>query len=316
MSVSVITPCYNGARFLAETLRSALEQTQPPHEIIVIDDGSTDDSAAIAESFGPPVRVIRQSNQGESVARNRGIEEARGRYLFFLDADDLIERTALEKLQAAVEMRGDAVACMGAAFFKENPAEPYHVRTLKIATFLPGILTGNRVPPHCWLVPTVLAREAGGFAGDIQLLEDWDFWCRIACLGAELVPVDHIGAYYRRHPNSQSMSTRMGEKAIATVRIQERNCARVLGQPDLLPVCAGPLFWGGASAVHRAARFGHPWEELAPLARHLERLIQTKPMRESKATLVRAARLLGIRTALRLWRTVGRAPAAVSSNPR
>lgn len=96
-NVSVVIPCYNGARFLRETLESAVAQTHSPLEILVIDDGSTDDSAAIAESFGPPVRVIRQSNQGESVARNRGIEEAKGNWVAFLDADDLWLPNKLER---------------------------------------------------------------------------------------------------------------------------------------------------------------------------------------------------------------------------
>jgi glycosyltransferase involved in cell wall biosynthesis len=95
ISVSIITPCYNGSPYLRDTIASALGQTRPPLEVIVIDDGSTDDSAAIAESFGSPVRVIRQTNQGESVARNRGIAEARGSHLLFLDADDLIAPEAL-----------------------------------------------------------------------------------------------------------------------------------------------------------------------------------------------------------------------------
>jgi glycosyltransferase involved in cell wall biosynthesis len=87
-TVSVVIPCYNGERFIADTLRSALAQTHAPVEILVIDDGSKDDSARLAESFGAPVRVIRQPNQGESVARNRGITEATGDWIAFLDADD------------------------------------------------------------------------------------------------------------------------------------------------------------------------------------------------------------------------------------
>lgn len=87
--VSVVIPCYNGSEFIRETLDSVLAQSHPAAEVLVIDDGSTDDSAEIAAAYGSPVRVIRQENQGESTARNRGIEEARGAWVAFLDADDL-----------------------------------------------------------------------------------------------------------------------------------------------------------------------------------------------------------------------------------
>lgn len=99
--VSVVIPCFNAALFLIDTLKSAVEQTHPPFEVLVIDDGSTDDSAEIARSYGPPVRVISQANQGESVARNRGIDEARGEWIAFLDADDHWQPDKLAKQLAA-----------------------------------------------------------------------------------------------------------------------------------------------------------------------------------------------------------------------
>ncbi len=101
--ISTVIPCYNGEGYVGETISSALAQTHSPLEVIVIDDGSTDDSASIAEAFGPPVRVIRQENQGESVARNRGVDESRGEWVAFLDADDLWEKTKLERQIAAVQ---------------------------------------------------------------------------------------------------------------------------------------------------------------------------------------------------------------------
>ena len=119
-TVSVVTPCYNGAALLPQTLESAVAQTKPPLEILVIDDGSTDDSAAIAESFGPPVRVMRQENRGESVARNRGIDEARGDWIAFLDADDLWKPT---KLQRQLEVAGPGVTCVHTNFFYFGTAE-------------------------------------------------------------------------------------------------------------------------------------------------------------------------------------------------
>lgn len=88
-TVSVIIPVYNGERFLAEAIRSALDQTLSPAEIIVIDDGSTDASAEVARGFGPPVRVLAQANLGPAAARNLGVAHAAGDLLAFLDADDL-----------------------------------------------------------------------------------------------------------------------------------------------------------------------------------------------------------------------------------
>ncbi len=86
-SVSVIVPVYDGARWLAEALASALAQTTPPDEIVVVDDGSSDESAAIARAT-PGVRCVSQPHQGVAAARNRGLDEARGELIAFLDADD------------------------------------------------------------------------------------------------------------------------------------------------------------------------------------------------------------------------------------
>jgi glycosyltransferase involved in cell wall biosynthesis len=104
-SISVVIPCYNAERFLRETLESVLKQTFLPLEIIVIDDGSTDNSAAIAASFGGIVRVERQKNQGESVARNRGMDLARGEWVALLDADDLWHPLKLQKQVEAWRVR-------------------------------------------------------------------------------------------------------------------------------------------------------------------------------------------------------------------
>lgn len=89
MKISVIVPCYNTARYLAECLTSACRQSPAPEEVIVIDDGSTDASAAIAEAFGPPVRCVRVAHSGIGAARNHGLAHAVGDVIAFLDADDV-----------------------------------------------------------------------------------------------------------------------------------------------------------------------------------------------------------------------------------
>jgi glycosyltransferase involved in cell wall biosynthesis len=100
-TVSVVIPAFNAALFIRGAIASCLAQTRKPLEILVIDDGSSDQTADIAGEFGEPVRVIRQRNRGEGGARNRGIDESQGEWVAFLDADDTWEPTKLEEQLAA-----------------------------------------------------------------------------------------------------------------------------------------------------------------------------------------------------------------------
>src|SRR5262245_39908172 len=96
-NVSVVIPSYNSAAYLPAAIDSVLAQTARDLEVIVVDDGSTDDTPDVVARYGPPVRGIRQANAGVAAARNRGIAEARGRYIAFLDADDTWEPVKLER---------------------------------------------------------------------------------------------------------------------------------------------------------------------------------------------------------------------------
>jgi glycosyltransferase involved in cell wall biosynthesis len=95
--VSVMIGVYNGARYLGEAIESVLAQTHPPHELIVVDDGSDDGSGEVARGFGPRVTCVRQERGGMAAARNRAIEEATGSYFAFLDADDRFPPEKLER---------------------------------------------------------------------------------------------------------------------------------------------------------------------------------------------------------------------------
>lgn len=116
-SMSVIIPVYNGERFLAQAIQSVLDQTLPPDELIVVDDGSTDNSAAIAAGISLPstteLILVRQSNQGPAVARNRGIALTSGELLAFLDADDLWLPDKLERqvMHLTQDPTADGVVC-------------------------------------------------------------------------------------------------------------------------------------------------------------------------------------------------------------
>jgi len=118
--VSVVIPAYNCVDFLPAAIESAMGQTRPPAEIIVVDDGSTDETLAAARSYGSPVRVVDQENAGVSAARNRAIELARGDWIAFLDADDVWRPTKLERQLDAAGRHPDVV-CVFSDFRSFGP---------------------------------------------------------------------------------------------------------------------------------------------------------------------------------------------------
>ena len=110
MKVSVIIPCFNRASKVAETIQCVFKQTLPPDEIIAVDDGSTDNTVEVLESFGSRLRVLRQKNAGPAVARNTGLASATGDYVWFMDSDDLASLNKLEVQVRALEQTGGDIA--------------------------------------------------------------------------------------------------------------------------------------------------------------------------------------------------------------
>src|SRR6266571_8138521 len=109
--VSVVIPTYNSSQYLVNAVDSVLAQSVADCEVLVIDDGSSDDTQEVMSRYGPPVRYIHQPNGGVAVARNRGIEESRGRYVAFLDADDTWYGDKLERQLAALRGNPQHRAC-------------------------------------------------------------------------------------------------------------------------------------------------------------------------------------------------------------
>ena len=200
-SVTVVIPCFNAAPFLRATLESALNQSHAPLEILVIDDGSTDQSAAIATSYGPPVRVISQANQGESVARNRGIEEAKGSWIAFLDADDL---WLPEKLEKQLVPAQPGVACIHSNFlpFGAN----HHVRDVskipaaKRYTLERLFLGRSPIRPSTIMVPKSLTAR---FPTWTRFAEDIIYFVDVCQLGKVVLVKDFL-TEIRYHAASQS----------------------------------------------------------------------------------------------------------------
>ena len=183
--VSVVIPTFNYGRWVAEAVDSALQQTLPPLEVIVVDDGSTDETAAVLAAYGDRIRLIRQTNQGPAMARNAGIAAARGDYVAFLDADDVWKPRKLE-LQMARFNGGPPlgfVHCGVETFDAAGNTLGVQLagREGRVAAGLLRLDTDVVAGPGSSIVfPKAVADEIGGFDASLPCSEDWDFCYRIA----------------------------------------------------------------------------------------------------------------------------------------
>jgi glycosyltransferase involved in cell wall biosynthesis len=180
--VSVVIPTYNSAALVEEAVRSALAQTMPPAEVIVVDDGSTDDTADRLADFGPPVRVIRQANGGVSSARNRALAAATGDLIAFLDADDVWHpdklRRQLEVLAARPELGllGTLTVAWPGAFPDALP-EGAVVRVR-----LDDLVVRNHFVTSSMIIRRACVERVGAFDSDLSGPEDYDYWLRAAAI--------------------------------------------------------------------------------------------------------------------------------------
>lgn len=183
--ISVIIPTYNYARFLGEAIDSALAQTLPPLEVIVVDDGSTDATDEVLAAYGDRIRVIRQKNQGVAMARNAGIAAARGDYLAFLDSDDAWYPRKLElqmpRFEADPELGlvhcgAETIDSVGQTLKTSTGGMEGHVAEAMLRMDREVILPqGSAI-----VVPKRVAEEIGGYDERLPPSEDWDFCYRVA----------------------------------------------------------------------------------------------------------------------------------------
>jgi glycosyltransferase involved in cell wall biosynthesis len=232
--VTVVIPAHNAALTLGRALRSALAQRYRPLEILVIDDGSRDDTAAIAENFGAPeIRVIRlPRNRGVSAARNAGAEAARGELVAFLDADDewLPERLARQIPLMMADPQLVFVAC-GAVLVSRSGAVLGPLYDGKIpragARAWVDLLGRNTVQTSTVLVRRSELLASGGFDPGLRVSEDQDLWIRLALRG----PLGYVDAsLVRVHDTPDSLSSG-GFRALVSVTMPmiERHLAATEG---------------------------------------------------------------------------------------
>ena len=204
--VSVIIPCYNHASFIEETINSALKSSYPNIEIIIVNDGSTDESENIAlkyQELHKNIFYIYQKNQGPAAARNNGIQSARGVYILPLDADDHISTDYIEKSVEILNNHKEVklVYCE-AEFFGERYGK------WNLPDFSRKMLARDNI-----IFPSALYRKSdwqtvGGYSNVmIWGWEDWEFWISLLESGGEVIKLPITGFYYRVRKGSRRKST-------------------------------------------------------------------------------------------------------------
>lgn len=217
--VSILIPAYNAAPWIAEAVRSALSQTWPAKEIIVVDDGSEDDTLAIARRFeGSGVRVVSQPNRGAAAARNHALSLSQGEYIQWLDADDVL---APDKISLQMKERGDDDLLLSGEWgqFLHSPARaefrPSELwKNASPVEWLTAKLRGNlHMQTATWLVSRSLCEKAGPWDTGLTVDDDGEYFCRVLVrsVGVRFVPgarvyyrlaggssVSHIGASRRK----------------------------------------------------------------------------------------------------------------------
>lgn len=212
-SISVVIPVYNCERYLGVAIRSALTQTEPPGEILVVDDGSTDGSAAVARGFGAPVHCLSQPHAGLSAALNRGIERAHGTFLAFLDADDLWTEAKLAR-------QLDALAADPALDAVFGHVEQFVSPELDPAVG-PALSDGMRLAPG-HLAGTLLIRAAafhrvGPFDTRWQIGNFIDWYLRAQEAGLRDTMLPEVLLRRRLHTDNMGIRERASRRAYAHI---------------------------------------------------------------------------------------------------
>lgn len=227
--VSIIIPVYNAEKYLAETIKSVTDQTYRNIELIIVDDSSTDDSYTLAKSFEKEnVKIFRQENSGASAARNLGLANAKGTYIQFLDADDLLSKDKVEGQLNQISTKPNYIAnCRTIHFFdgenlsKLKPSEyedKFYRSTEETDEFLIKLWGGyskggSMVATHAWLIPKSLIDLAGNWNENITTDDDGEFFARIILNASGIVYTPDVFVFYRKNQFS-SLSNINSEKKL------------------------------------------------------------------------------------------------------
>lgn len=228
--VSVVVPAYNRAHYLPELIQSVVDQTYRPIELLIVDDGSMDDTEAVVEAWmdedtgshdldGVSLRYIYQENQGAPVARNRGLVESQGEYIQFLDSDDLLHPQKFDvQVQALTTFPSADVVWAPSPFFEDGQRPPFRTvepsRIVREAELTPVHRPPQASHPETMLYRRSACRDIGPWSTELERWQDWDYCFRI--VRADLVRVRVPGQYYflREHDTGKIGDLRFGREGV------------------------------------------------------------------------------------------------------
>lgn len=249
--VSVVIPVYNGAEFIGKTIRSVLAQERPPNEIIVVDDGSTDDTPRVLAGYGDKIRTKRIANSGASNARNVALSLATGDLIAFLDADDLWYKDKLRKQEAMLEKFPEAglVTCdyeldvpqLGGQRVRHysglrHAGEMSFNAPLKTDPFALLIRQHFIGTPSAVLARRGMIERAGLFVSEYQPSEDFDFWLKCARIGSFIVmdePLFYKRVHDRNLSNDQIKMEKSHHRVLTDTLVREAGYIRSAGLEKL-----------------------------------------------------------------------------------
>lgn len=235
-TISVLIPSYGHARYIQQTLESLLQQTRPPLEIIVVNDGSPDDTASAVQSYLDRITYVEQSNQGLVKTLNRGIALCRGDYILVIASDDWLAPNALELLGVALDKYPDVGLVHSAITVVDMDGQTYP--NAKVATSLSGkhrevakLITANYISAPTALVRKTALVEAGPFE-NFTYSQDWAMWLAIVLRGWGMYGVAEPVAFYRRHPNNltrpETQLHALEDNLAMLTSTQQRFCEQLL----------------------------------------------------------------------------------------
>ena len=207
--VSIVVPTHNYGHFLPQALDSVLSQMDVDLEVIIVDDGSTDETPEVIAGYADSVSSIRQDNRGLSAARNTGLAVARGQFIVFLDSDDILGPGVLAAQEAFLQNHPRVWIAVCKSFFFEGLDEDdlplksgqWHLFKSDLDVHLCHF---NIAPPHALMLRRRVCEETGLFDDFLNACEDHDFWFRASSAGYLPKSNPDGFVYYRRHPNSMS----------------------------------------------------------------------------------------------------------------